>query len=154
MCLLRCKRHHDCTIIHGATPFAVASGVGSATATTRRAKLRQGRTIPAIFHAEGWRLVPPAMLEAATRTAAAARLRSAQVVVGSPRKSLSRGGRLLHQDISMASLGSGVSGLVGRKYSSVSPIVFMAPPEELLEGYFERPTPLLLVAGEGHAASW
>ncbi|CAM9165986.1 unnamed protein product, partial [Hapterophycus canaliculatus] len=38
--------------------------------------------------------------------------------------------------------------------TSTSPIVFAAPPDELEDGYFERPTPLLLVAGEGQPASW
>ncbi|CAN0378260.1 unnamed protein product [Ectocarpus fasciculatus] len=38
--------------------------------------------------------------------------------------------------------------------SSTSPIDFAAPPEDLEDGYFERPTPLLLVAGEGQPAAW
>lgn len=42
----------------------------------------------------------------------------------------------------------------GRKSRSVSTVVFTPPPEELEEGHFERPTPLLLVAGEGQPATW
>ena len=38
--------------------------------------------------------------------------------------------------------------------SSRSTLVFTAPSEELEEGLFERPTPLLLVAGEGQPSTW
>ena len=31
---------------------------------------------------------------------------------------------------------------------------FIEPPEELEDGYFERPTPLLLVAGEAQSPAW
>lgn len=41
-----------------------------------------------------------------------------------------------------------------RRSSSASSVVFTAPPEDLEEGYFERPTPLLLVAGEAQPAAW
>ncbi|CAM9677922.1 unnamed protein product [Ectocarpus sp. 8 AP-2014] len=38
--------------------------------------------------------------------------------------------------------------------SSTPAIDFAMPPEDLEDGYFERPTPLLLVAGEGQPAAW
>jgi len=38
--------------------------------------------------------------------------------------------------------------------SSTSALVFTSPPEELEDGFFERPTPLLLVAGEGQPSTW
>lgn len=53
-----------------------------------------------------------------------------------------------------ASLGSGGSGIGRRKNSSASRVVFAATPEDLEDGHFERPTPLLLVAGEGQPAAW
>lgn len=41
-----------------------------------------------------------------------------------------------------------------RSSSKALAVTFTAPPDNLMEGCFERPTPLLLVAGEGQPASW
>lgn len=38
--------------------------------------------------------------------------------------------------------------------SSASTLMFTSPPEELEDGFVERPTPLLLVAGEGQPSTW
>lgn len=41
-----------------------------------------------------------------------------------------------------------------RRSSTRSTVTFTSPPDELEEGCFERPTPLLLVAGECEPAEW
>eukprot|EP00752_Nemacystus_decipiens_P006783 g6092.t1 len=58
---------------------------------------------------------------------------------------------------SLCSPGSGVTKTFCRGHrnvTSASRVTFTAPPEDLEDGYFERPTPVLLVAGEGQPASW
>lgn len=58
-------------------------------------------------------------------------------------------------DFDVSSLKSGARGWCGqRKMSSTSRVTFTAPPEDLEAGCFERPTPLLLVAGEGQPSTW
>eukprot|EP00904_Undaria_pinnatifida_P003373 jgi/Undpi1/13036/HiC_scaffold_8.g02699.m1 len=54
----------------------------------------------------------------------------------------------------MVSVARGVHLDACRSYASGSMVKFLAPPEELEDRYFERPTPILLVAGEGQSTDW
>lgn len=56
--------------------------------------------------------------------------------------------------VSTASMAKGERLGARRRCSSASVVTFAAPPEELEDGYFERPTPILLVAGEGQSPDW
>lgn len=59
---------------------------------------------------------------------------------------------LASRNVDLAPLALGSSSRRG--FASASVVTFTAPPEELEDGYFERPTPLLLVAGESQPAAW
>ncbi|CAM9263233.1 unnamed protein product [Scytosiphon promiscuus] len=111
------------------------------------------------------------LADAAGATAAAARRSSGKVAVAFATNSPRRNRRCPNQGVSALHTTSGrrLLGFLSlssrmepriqsfrrrMSSSSSSPIVFAAPPDELEDGYFERPTPLLLVAGEGQPPSW
>lgn len=136
------------------TPFAVAFGARLPTARQEGGVGDDDAKSWQYSRLSGWRLFFSVMMETATRTAAASRLMPAQVVVDMAGRSLTRSGRFRPRGFPQALLGSRMRGCARRNCSSASSVVFVAPPEELEDGYFERPTPLLFVAGEGHATTW